>query len=305
MVGHGVVAGPGPVGQAVLFGVVGHEEAAGDVDAVGAGGAVVAPAAELGAQLLADGGTLLQLRLGEGGFQIHGGVAIHLLGGAHAGDHHVAHAAGGDVPQGQGAVVQVAPRQGLHGDGAHALLPGQGQHVPALILHNIIGEHDGLQTVGILLHQDFQGVGAVGGDADVADLPGGLGLRQGLPGAAGAEHLPDVLLRQVVELVQVDEPGAQVGQAGLDVPGHALPVPAHALGGQDELVPPALQRRAQVLLGHGIAPGGVDVVDAVLLQLVHHGAGVFRVGPLDGDAPEGEPGDVQAGAAERDVFHIR
>ena len=66
-----------------------------------------------------------------------------------------------------------------------------------------------------------------------------------------------------------------------------------------------LQRRAQVLLGHGVAPGGVDEIDAVLLQLVHHGLCVGRVGALDGDTAEGELGDLQAGAAESDVFHIR
>ena len=193
------------------------------------------------------------------------------------------------------ATKRRASRQGLHRDGAQALLLGQGQELAALELDNVIWEHDGFDFVAELVDEAAQNVQAVGGYADVADFSGLSGLVQGLPGSAGGKDLVDVLFARVVELIQVDKVCAQVGQAGFNVLLHRGGVPRHGFGGQDKVFPPALQGLAQVFLRDGIAAGGVDVVDAVFLQLVHDGFRVGRVGALDGDASKRYKGGLEAG----------
>ena len=101
MEGHGLVTGLGPLAEAIPAQIVGHQEGAGYVDAVEAGGAVAAPAAEVLAQLFADGLALGQLVLGERGeVPGGGGVAVHFLGGAHAGYADIADAGEGHEAQG-------------------------------------------------------------------------------------------------------------------------------------------------------------------------------------------------------------
>ena len=165
----------------------------------------------------------------------------------------------------------------------------------ALHLHDVVGEHHRLNLVGVLLHQQAQGFQGVSGGSNVADFPLCLGLGQGLIGPVGAKDLVKVLQGQVVNLVQVDIVGLKVSQADANVLLHSLTAAGHGLGGQDELVPAALQGSTQIFLRYRVAPGGVDEIDAELLQLVHHCQGVGGVGALDGDAAKGDGGHLQSG----------
>ncbi len=138
----------------------------------------------------------------------------------------------------------------------------------------------------------------------MADLSGLPGFQQGLQGSAGGADLLQLLEVGVVDLVEVYVVRAEVFQTGFDVPGHALPVPAHGLGRQDELLPPALDGLADELLADRVAPGGVDVVDARGLHRVQQLFRRLGVDALNGDAPQSHPGNLQAGFAQRNVFHV-
>ena len=106
-----------------------------------------------------------------------------------------------------------------------------------------------------------------------------------------------------MNLVQVNIVGAEVFQADINILRHGLRRAGHALGGKDEMFPDALQAGAQVFLADGIAPGSIDVIDAVFQQLVHNRFRSLRVNALDGDSPKAHAGDFQPGFAEDSVFH--
>ena len=136
------------------------------------------------------------------------------------------------------------------------------------------------------------------------DGSGGLGVSQGFQRPAGGGDGFQVLQGRIVELVQVDVVRAEIVQAGFQVLLHGLLRQPTALGGQDKLVPDALQAVADVLFADGIAPGGIDVVDARLQQPVHKRFGALRVNALNGDAPKTQPGDFQTCFAQYSVFHL-
>ena len=69
------------------------------------------------------------------------------------------------------------------------------------------------------------------------------------------------------------------------------------------MLPDALQTIAQIFLADGVAPGGVDVVDAAFQQPQHQASGALGVNTLDGNAAEAHPRDFQAGFSQNSVFH--
>ena len=69
------------------------------------------------------------------------------------------------------------------------------------------------------------------------------------------------------------------------------------------MLPNALQADPQVFLADGIAPGSIDVVDAVFQQLVHKRFRPLRVNALDGNSPKAHAGDFQPGFSQNSVFH--
>ena len=171
-----------------------------------------------------------------------------------------------------------------------------------MVLHQVVGEHDRLHPGE--LQGPPEDLRLVGGEANVTDLPGLPGLQQGLQGAAGGADLLELLETGVVDLVEVYVVRAEVFQAGLNVPGHPLPVAAHGLGGQDELLPAALDGQTDALLADAVAPGGVDVIDPRRLHGVQELLCRLRVDALDGDAPQAHAGHPQAGFAQSNVFHV-
>ena len=123
-------------------------------------------------------------------------------------------------------------------------------------------------------------------------------------GTAGGADLLQLRHSGVMYLVEVDMVCSQVGEAGLDVRFHGLPVPGHGLGGQDELVPPALDGLPDELLTDRVAPGGVDVVDPGGEHRVQQGPCLRGADPLDGDAAKSQAGDLQSGPAKCNVLHV-
>ena len=130
--------------------------------------------------------------------------------------------------------------------------------------------------------------------AYLSRFPGG---EQSLQRAAGSDHLLQLGHGGIVDLVEVNIVRAEVTQARFNVRRHGLGGAGHALGGEDEMLPDALQTVAQVFLADGVAPGGVDVIDAGVLQKVHQLPGALPVDALDGNAAEAHAGNGQAGFA--------
>ena len=143
----------------------------------------------------------------------------------------------------------------------------------------------------------------MGSDADVADLTGLTGCHQGLQCAAGGGDGVQIGKGGVMNLIQFNIIGTEVAQAHVNVLGHALSGAGHGLGGQDELLPDALQSVAQIFLTDGVATGGIDVVDAAVGQTVDEGLGALGVDALDGDAAEAQGRDGKAGAAQSLIIH--
>ena len=86
-----------------------------------------------------------------------------------------------------------------------------------------------------------------------------------------------------MKLVKVNVVCAQVPQAGGHVRLHSLPGQPPALGSQDEFVPNALKGIAQIFLTDGVAPGGIDVVNARFHEFADQRFCPFRVnGYTDG-----------------------
>ena len=273
------------------------------MNAHGAGGAVVAAAAELGAQGIPDGLDFRRFFPGQrGGIADGGQILGELLVACHAGDDHGDGGVLHDIAKGQGSVVNGPSGQGLHADEADVLFLTFGNELRALVFHQIVGEHDCLHPVHV--QGLFEDLGGVSGEADVPDGSGGLGVSQGFQRPAGGGDGFQVLQGRVVELVEVDVVRAEIAQAGFHVLLHGLLRQPTALGGQDKLVPDALQAVADVFLADGIAPGGIDVVDARLQQPVHERFGALRVNALNGDAPKAQPGDFQTCFAQYSVFHL-
>ena len=65
-----------------------------------------------------------------------------------------------------------------------------------------------------------------------------------------------------MDLVEVDVVGAQILQADVYILGHTGLIAGHGLGGQNELAAVAFDGLTDEFLADGVAPGGVDVVDA-------------------------------------------
>ena len=294
----------GPALQAVPVQIALEQKAAGDLDAHCAGGAVVAAAAELGAQRvphLLAGGLLLR---GEGG----GGIAarhigLQLFGVRHAGNGHRHIGVGEHIPQRKTAVLDGAAGQRLHVNKALTRRGAPVNQLSALLLHNIVGEHDGLDLLygkGTLKHG-----GQMRRDADMSHHPGGFGLQQRLHGAAGGKDGLQPCQAGVVELVQLNMIGAQVFQALRQFGFHLLFGQGAAFGGKDKPVPQAqlLQRLSDPFLADGVGAGGVDVIDARLAGGLEHGAGARLVDALDGNAPKSQARNPKAGTAQFTIFH--
>ena len=143
----------------------------------------------------------------------------------------------------------------------------------------------------------------MGGQANVTDLALPLGFQQSLQSTAFLGDLLQLRHVGVVDLIQIDIIGLQITQADVDVLCHGLAGAGHTLGSQHELIPDALQRITQILFADGIAPGGVDVVDTGIHQLMHQLFGAFGVDALDGDAAQTNAGNFQSGFAQNTIFH--
>ena len=123
-------------------------------------------------------------------------------------------------------------------------------------------------------------------------------LQQRLQGAVRTADLLQLFhIGRIVDLIQVDVIGAQVLQTGFDIRSHTGLVPGHTLGSDDEMLPDALQSFTQIAFADGVTTGGVDVVDAGVLQLVHQHFGAGSVDALDGNAAEAHAGNLQTGFA--------
>ena len=106
-----------------------------------------------------------------------------------------------------------------------------------------------------------------------------------------------------MDLIKVNIVRPQVGKADINILCHSLLRPRHTLGGDDELVPDALQGIAQVFLADGVAPGGINVIHAGIHQCLHQRLGALRVDALDGNAAKAHTGDLQTGLSKNGILN--
>ena len=150
-----------------------------------------------------------------------------------------------------------------------------------------------------------------------------LPITRTLPWCTRSDSAPSVSSMSVrrvgpVGLVEVDVVGVEPAQAVLDLPHDpAAGRPAvvrvlahrrHELGGQHDLVAPALERLADDLLrlAAGVHVGGVDEVDAAVERGVDDLDAVVVVAVAPGaehHRPEAVAADLDPGGTERGAFH--
>ena len=164
--------------------------------------------------------------------------------------------------------------------------------------------------LGHPLGLDDVGGGGLGG-ADRADLAAADQVGQ------RGEGLLDVGVGiGAVQLVEVDVVGPQPPQRVLDggddpaprgpLVVRVLPGRAAELGGEHDVVPAALQRLADHLLGVAVGVGGVDEVDACVDRPMDDPGrvrGVVAHGRREHQRAEGVGADLDAGPAEGAVLH--
>jgi hypothetical protein len=221
----------------------------------------------------------------------------------------------------QPAAGERAPR-----DDGDALVAAQRQHLALLLA---------VEQVDVVLHRLEAGPAVrLGHVQRLRELPGEHRRRADVQGLAGAHDVVQRLERfldrhrrvPAMDLVQVDEVGAQALQAGIDLREDGLARQAHAvrplvhalvdLGRDDDLAAACVleQGPADDLLARavGVHVGGVEEVDAEIQGLLQEraarrlaqGPGVrAAVGLAIAHAAEAKAGDIEAGAAELGVLH--
>ena len=167
--------------------------------------------------------------------------------------------------------------------------------------YDIIGEHDRLHP--IVLDHLLEHIQRMQRHTDVTDLAGSLCLQRSLHGAAGGQDLLQLRHVGIMELIQVDVVRTEVFQAGLNILRETRLVPGHGFGGQDKVLPDALQGVAKVFLRNGVATGRVYVVDAHVLHFMHQYTGTFRIDALDGDTTKAQMRNLQAGFSKCIIFY--
>ena len=251
--------------------------------------------------LSGDGEQRFHLRAGEGLVLLKGGdVGLELfhIGHARERDGHCGQALqkaerpGGDAllrAQGLEARLvfrrkmgELAAAQRLHHPHGDVVLPEQFDlglrvlKVPVQIVDLQLAE---LHVLSIGVEEALQHrVGAVGGKAQMADAARGFLLHQIVVDAVlGVEVGVDVHLADVVEEVEVKILDAALFQLFFKNGFHHVhvgKVVAGKLGGEEELLAGMARKRLahhQFGISAVIAPGGVEVVDAVRKGIVHHG----------------------------------
>ena len=160
------------------------------------------------------------------------------------------------------------------------------------------GEKNGVEIVAV--HggeRGFDGVRRETDEADFAFLARGF---EGFHGAVGGEDLVELgHFGEGVELVEVEVFGAQSFQRALEFLARAVTSSFLRFAGEKTAGAVGLERGAEAILRVAVAGGDIEIVDAAtegfgdeivsgVLSVVH-----------DGDAAEGDDGEVDAGFAER------
>ena len=128
-----------------------------------------------------------------------------------------------------------------------------------------------------------------------------LHLQSGGEGAVGVVYIRQ--LGGVVELEEIDVICPQGAEALFNVAEDGLFVPPAALGGNDHILPHALQGLAQFFLAVGVHVGGVEVVDPAVYGPADQLHRVGRGNPLDGQGAEGRLRHHQFRPPQSDFFH--
>ena len=140
-------------------------------------------------------------------------------------------------------------------------------------------------------------------DADVPDHALGFGLLHGLVQAAAVTGLRAE--GRVVELIQVDVIGAQVGQGGVQVLPEVLCILRRRLGGDVHLRADAVKGLAQLDLAVGVGAGSIKKADARPVGLAGQIDRILLRDALDRQCAEAVFVHRDAGAAKGDHIHSR
>src|SRR5208337_4277951 len=135
-----------------------------------------------------------------------------------------------------------------------------------------------------------------GGNPQVPNLAGFPGPQGGFQGAVfGGQGLKILLLRDLMQLQQIQIIGFEESQTLLQVSFQPQPVPFNTLGGQDHLRPQPLKGPPDLLFAVQIDIGGVEQGDAPFLGPAQHPDGLAHAQANDRDAAEADLGNLQSG----------
>ena len=108
-----------------------------------------------------------------------------------------------------------------------------------------------------------------------------------------------------MKLVNINIMGTEIPQTGRQIFLHLLCTQGPALGGQHKRVPQSqfLQGLPDPGLADGIATGGIDIINAGILQGFQQFPGTGLVDALNGDTAKPQSGNPQPSAAKGSVSH--
>lgn len=146
--GEGFIASFCPIGKPVAFEIACKKEHIRDADADGAGGAIVAAAAEIARQFGTDFCYLGIFIIGKGrSVGTGGGICLNFLCAVHAGDRDGYKLVCGKVTHCNASVFNCTARHGFHCDKADIPVSAFLQQGFALAFNNVIREHDRFNPV--------------------------------------------------------------------------------------------------------------------------------------------------------------
>ena len=160
-------------------------------------------------------------------------------------------------------------------------------------LNEVKRELDGAEETGA--HQLLGHLQIMAGNPQVPNLAGFPGPQRPFQAPClRGQGLKILLLRNLVQLKQIEVIGLQESQALLQISLQPQPVPLDTLGGQDHLRPQALKGPPDLLFAVQIDIGGVEQGDAPFLGPAQHPDGFVHAQADDRDAAEPNLGNLQS-----------
>ena len=138
----------------------------------------------------------------------------------------------------------------------------------------------------------------------MSDLSGVFCFHERLQGPAFSRYLFQLIHVGIMHLVKIDIVCAQIPETCLNIQSHGFFRSGHGFCRQNEFISQPIQAITDIFLADSIAPGRIDIIDALLRHLLQEQFCSLCVDSLNGNPAESHSGNTQSCFSQRSVFHI-